>query len=151
MMKGVLEEFKKNLENGDMEHAMNSYLVMKENKYSVKLNSTEKDKNKNAPNNISCLEYSARPKVKVSLSIMPKKLQVKEELLHLLEDDNEDYFLVMREEIEEIEKNEKIYSKSKSCDINIDSNKIKEKISNLLAKPDLPILLRSRLSVGFPY
>ena len=89
-MREVVEEFKKSLERGDMEHAMNGYLIMKDNKYSVKLISEkENDKNflknfhKNIHNNISCLEYTARPKVKVAIAIRPKKLQVKEELINL--------------------------------------------------------------------
>jgi hypothetical protein len=190
MIKMTLDEFKSNLKNGEMEKSIVNYITIKEEKYSIRfsqdknMNENENDKHVVDEKIENLFKYKNQNFLKVSLPIKPKKLVVKEELLLIIQPENknenenneydrnldfdchynkEEFFIIKKEEIDEIKEMEKkiMLAKSKSVEMNninmLNSNSLAmgmENISNILFKPDkfdCPIALRSRLSFGFPY
>lgn len=162
----TLDELKNNLENGDMEKSLENYIKLKQEKYSIKFsyeddkckNNDDKDITLQPPGffkrNSSLKEQEEKFElekifkcengdqkgnllpVAMSYQIRPRKLEIKEDLLLLLQSESEDksedksdieieneFWIIKKEEIKEIEKE----------------------------IVDYPMEIRSRMSTGFPY
>lgn len=169
----TLDEFKNNLEIGDMQKSLQNYIKLKQEKYSIKF-VYEDDKGKNNDDkditlqpqqpgifkrNLSLKEQEEKNElekifkcengdqnrnllpVTMSYRIRPRKLEIKEELLSLLQSESEDksgdksdfeieneFWVIKKEEVEEV-----------------------KQIEKEIERVDYPMEIRSRMSTGFPY